>query len=517
MANLLVSLGEVVSDAAAWVGRGFAAADPVYSVADLVASKQRDIPGDVAKYGPVPKMRKGFKNPKKWAKNVKPNKKKPDVMQPDVDMKDPPPPPPSGGGGKRPNEEVKLPDAKKPPPPPSEIPAGVNYKPGFLGAMAYASRRRGGRIRRVRKYKGKKGAKGRRSIYKRSRTSKARGRRRSYRRRSGLNRRRAGGKTKQIFKRVRQLEDVSGLNSHQCKWVNYESMALCHRTLALNDAGAVAAGLFPFGYKDSGQKIFTMQKSLFGCQRLLAASDNARGTFPNYVDPRTITFTKTKTETTIVNQQKHTCNLRLTKLIAKAPKAQVVTKDNSIAVANDVVNPDVHVYYNHLNSDHTESTAADRMKRLLDPTFKLAYSAPVSKDWKAVKTMTLRLDPGKSVVINCKQKTFKCDRQYLSQKAWGKGTCTWLIEAWGEMCHRSDRAGNQQLLDPIANFNVTSQGANGLFIPGDVSLDILTKYETFVSYANQVSNRNYVLNTPTVSGTISQIGIDMYQDIADDN
>jgi len=522
MVSLLGELEGIFTTAESWVGKAFGAGAPLEAGFSEIKGEGRtvDVARDVKRYGKYkdpkdlkpqdPKIR-----PQPRPSRPRPPKKPkdPEVLQPDVEMKDP-----GGGGGPKrkdpSNPEVKVPDAD---PPPKSFKPGVNYKPGFLGAMAYAARRRGRGRRSVKKYRGKKGSKGRRSVFKRYRTSKARGRRRSYRRKSRLNYRKSGRPVKKLFKKVAALEANTGLKSNLVRYVNYESMALCHRTSALTDAAAVALGLFPFGVKDSGQKILTLQKSLFGCLRYVTASDQARGVFGGYEDPRTITFSKTYTETTIVNQQKHTCNLRLTKLIAKRPVKTTFTYGANTAVAGTINNPDLIAYYNHLYKDHTDPDVADRMKRFLYPEFKSAYAAPVSADWKAVKSMTLKLEPGKSVVIKCKQRDFRCDRQYLNNHAWQKGACTWMIEAWGEMCHIATRAGNQQLLEPIANFNVTSQGADGLFLPGDVSLDVMTKYHTCVSYEVQKPTRNFHVNVPTAVGALSQMGIDMYQDIADDN
>jgi len=319
------------------------------------------------------------------------------------------------------------------------------------------------------------------------------------------------------MKRLKALENATGVNTKLVKHVDYESMILRHRLAATSDATMDTNGMFPFGKKDEGQKVLTLQKSLFGCARMIKALDAAAGSVSN-TDPRTLIFTNTYSDSTILNQGKHTVNVRLTKLIAKHPR-DLVQQDASGANIAATPNPDRHMYINHLYHDHTDPDAADRLKRFLYPDFKSAYSAPVSRDWKAMKEMTIKLDPGKSIQIKCKQRNFKCDRAYLADKAWMKGACTWLIEAWGELCHVGAQGVNQQTLDPIANFNISSTGSNGLLLPGDVSLDIYTKYHTCVSYTNAAEKRQYVVNVPTtvVTPALAQIGVDMYQEIADDN
>jgi len=496
-------LGGFFGTAQRWVAKGFGAAEPLEMGFREIKGEGRPTPG--TRPAPVPPSRKPGRKPKP-----------PEVipLQPidrDVDMKEP-----GGGGPKRKdpsNPEVKVPDAD---PPPKYMRPGDTPSRAWSGAMAYARRRRGRRVRAVKKYRGKKGAKGRRRVFKRYRASKARGRRTSFRRKSRLNYRKSAKPGRRIFKRMKELERTTGIKSDICRWVNYESMALCHRTATMTDAAAEAAGLFPFGYKDGGQKVLTLQKSLFGCVRYIQALDQGRGSINSNSDPRTITFSKTFTETTILNQQKHTCNIRLTKLTARRPVARQFTYDTS-GVYTQITNPDVRAYLQHKHKDYTDPEAPDRLKRFLYPEFKSAYSNPISRDWKPGKSMTLRLDPGKSIVVTCKQKNFKCNRQYLENNSWQKGACTWLIEAWGELCHVAARAGVQQTLEPVANFGVTSQGANGLFVPGDVSLDILTKYHSCVSYETAAPFRNFRVNPPSGVGALSQMGIDMYQDIADDN
>jgi len=522
MVSLLGELEGIFTTAESLVGRAFGAGAPLEAGFREIKGEGRtvDVARDVKRYGkykdPKEKAKPGgSKKPKVPKRPKKP--KDPEVLQPDVDMKDP-----GGGGGPKrkdpSNPEVKVPDAD---PPPKSFKPGDTPTRGWAGAMAYAARRRGRGRRSVKKYRGKKGSKGRRSVFKRYRSSKARGRRTSFRRKSRLNYRKAGKRGKQVFKRLARVEQTTGINTKLVRYVDYESMILRHRIEFpnagyLDDAAMVSAGMFPFGYKNKGQKVFTLQKCLFGCERMIKAFDAANGSVAN-TDARTITFSDMYSDTTILNQNKHSCNLRLTKLIARRPKKTREVDQSGVAVLG-TNNPDVHVYYNHTYHDHTDSSAGERLERLLFPEFKTAYSAPVSRDWKAVKSMTMKLDPGKSVQIKCKQRTFKCDREYLNGYAWPKGHCTWMIEAWGELCHITTEGASAEGLNPRTAFGVSSQGANGLLLCGDVTLDIMTKYHTRVSQANTAEKRRFVVNVPTTtSGSLQQIGIDMYQEIADDN
>lgn len=380
-----------------------------------------------------------------------------------------------------------------------------------MAGTKYRSRRVG--RRRVRpKYRSKKGSKRR----------AAPTRKRTYATKRDSRSRRRVNYTKRLptplVKRVQTLENSTGIHTNLIRWVDYESMILRHRLAATTDAAMVALGLFPFGIKDQGQKVLTLQKSLFGCARMIRAFDQAQGS-TTIDQARTIAFHDMRSTSTILNQAKHAVNLRLTKLIARRPKKAVVVNSGGATITATATNPDLHVYYQIENQDHTDPDKTDRYKRFLYPDFKSAYSAPIAADWKAVKSMEVKLEPGKSIVIECKQRPFKCDRAYLSQHAWPKDHCTWLIEAWGEICHVGTQGANQQTLDPVANFNTTSQGADGLLIPGDVAVDVWTKYSCKVSFHQQTEKRVFHVNVPTTvaNPALQQMGVDMYQEIADDN